>query len=59
MPGRPRIPLAILTIPEFFELTEHSLQTYDKLEKFRGHIYNWYDTRTLVADPPDHDLFGR
>jgi cyclic beta-1,2-glucan synthetase len=36
-----------LTVPEFVELTEHSLQTYDKLEKFRGHIYNWYDTRTL------------
>jgi cyclic beta-1,2-glucan synthetase len=36
-----------LTVPEFVELTEHSLQTYDKLEKFRGHIYNWDDTRTL------------
>ena len=41
-----------LTIPEFIELTEHSLQTYDKLEKFRGHIYNWYDTRTLVPIRP-------
>ena len=41
-----------LTIPEFIELTERSLQTYDKLEKFRGHIYNWYDTRTLVPIRP-------
>ncbi len=41
-----------LTIPEFIELTEHSLQTYDKLEKFRGHIYNWYDTRTLLPIRP-------
>jgi cyclic beta-1,2-glucan synthetase len=41
-----------LTIPEFIELTEHSLQTYDKMEKFRGHIYNWYDTRTLVPIRP-------
>ena len=41
-----------LTIPEFIELTEHSLQTYDKLEKFRGHIYNWYDTRTLAPIRP-------
>ncbi len=41
-----------LTIPEFIILTERSLQTYDKLEKFRGHIYNWYDTRTLAPIRP-------
>ena len=41
-----------LSIPEFLELSERSLQTYDKLEKFRGHIYNWYDTRTLAPIRP-------
>jgi cyclic beta-1,2-glucan synthetase len=41
-----------LTIPEFVSLTRHSLQTYDKLEKFRGHIFNWYDTRTLEPIRP-------
>jgi cyclic beta-1,2-glucan synthetase len=41
-----------LSVPEFAELTEASLQTYDKLEKFRGHIYNWYDTRTLAPIRP-------
>ncbi|MGC2399492.1 MAG: glucoamylase family protein [Acidobacteriaceae bacterium] len=41
-----------LSVPEFAELTEASLQTYDKLEKFRGHIYNWYDTRTLAPIHP-------
>jgi cyclic beta-1,2-glucan synthetase len=41
-----------LTIPEFIILTERSLQTYDKLEKVRGHIYNWYDTRTLAPIHP-------
>ena len=41
-----------LTIPEFITLTERSLQTYDKLEKVRGHIYNWYDTRTLAPIHP-------
>ncbi len=41
-----------LSIPEFVELTERSLQTYDKLEKFRGHIYNWYDTRSLAPIRP-------
>ena len=46
------ITFGYLTIPEFVELTEASLQTYDKLEKFRGHIYNWYDTRTLAPIRP-------
>jgi cyclic beta-1,2-glucan glucanotransferase len=41
-----------LTIPEFITLTEHSLETYEKLEKYRGHIYNWYDTRTLIPILP-------
>jgi cyclic beta-1,2-glucan synthetase len=41
-----------LTIPEFISLTRLSLQTYDKLEKFRGHIFNWYNTRTLAPIRP-------
>ena len=41
-----------LTVPEFVELTENSFQTYEKLEKYRGHIYNWYDTRTLQPIRP-------
>lgn len=27
--------------------TGQTLDTLDKLEHFRGHLYNWYDTRTL------------
>jgi cyclic beta-1,2-glucan glucanotransferase len=41
-----------LTVPEFITLTDRSLQTYDKMEKYRGHIYNWYDTRTLTPIHP-------
>ena len=41
-----------LSVPEFIDLTDASLRTYDKLEKFRGHIYNWYDTRTLATIHP-------
>ena len=41
-----------LTVPEFITLTDRSLETYDKMEKHRGHIYNWYDTRTLVPIRP-------
>ena len=41
-----------LTVPEFVTLTENSLETYEKLEKYRGHIFNWYDTRTLEPIRP-------
>jgi hypothetical protein len=36
-----------LTLPEFAEATLGTLTTYDRLEKQRGHIYNWYDIETL------------
>jgi cyclic beta-1,2-glucan synthetase len=36
-----------LTLPEFACLTLGTLATYDRLEKQRGHIYNWYDIETL------------
>jgi hypothetical protein len=41
-----------LTLPEFASITAGSLQSYSRLEKFRGHPYNWYDTRTLEALRP-------
>jgi cyclic beta-1,2-glucan synthetase len=40
------------TLPEFARATLGTLATYDKLEKQRGHIYNWYDIKTLKAIPP-------
>jgi hypothetical protein len=39
--------LGFLTVPEFVTLTEKSLATLMRLEKFKGHLYNWYDTQTL------------
>ena len=27
--------------------TQDTFETLDKLERYRGHFYNWYDTRTL------------
>ena len=39
--------LGFLTAPEFVKLTQSSLATIARLEKFRGHLYNWYDTQTL------------
>ena len=41
-----------LTVPEFVEQTLHTLDTVAKLPKDHGHLYNWYDTRTLVPDKP-------
>ena len=41
-----------LTLPEFAEQTLRSLASVAALEKFRGHLFNWYDTRTLRPLPP-------
>jgi hypothetical protein len=43
-----------LTAPEFVALTNRSLATITKLQKYRGHLYNWYDTQTLepLSDAP-------
>ena len=32
---------------EMADRIEATLNTLDKLDQFRGHLYNWYDTRTL------------
>ena len=44
--------LGFLTIPELTDLTQRTLTTIESLEKFRGHLYNWYDTRTLKSLDP-------
>ena len=40
--------LGFLTAPEFTALTASTLRTIERMEKFRGHLYNWYDTETLA-----------
>ena len=44
--------LGFLTIPEFATLTRNTLSTIARLEKLRGHLFNWYDTHTLQALGP-------
>ena len=44
--------LGFLTLPEFTRATLGTIATYDRLEKHRGHIYNWYDIETLKPIPP-------
>ena len=34
------------------ERTANTLRTMDGLTRYRGHFYNWYDTRTLQPLPP-------
>jgi hypothetical protein len=41
-----------LTIPEFVQQTVRTLETVARLPKEHGHLYNWYDTRTLEPDRP-------
>jgi len=41
-----------LSLAEFAELTALTLETIRKMPRNRGHLYNWYDTRTLQPLPP-------
>jgi hypothetical protein len=41
-----------LTVPEFARQTLRTLATVSDLQRYRGHLLNWYDTRTLAPLPP-------
>ncbi|MEI8027486.1 MAG: glucoamylase family protein [Pseudomonadota bacterium] len=41
-----------ISVTMLLERTSHTFQTLHKLERFRGHFYNWYDTRSLAPLPP-------
>ncbi len=41
-----------LTVPEFVAQTMRTLDTVARLPGERGHLYNWYDTRTLGGVKP-------
>jgi cyclic beta-1,2-glucan synthetase len=41
-----------LTVPEVVELTQKTLDAFVQLPKYRGHLMNWYDTRTMQPKPP-------
>jgi cyclic beta-1,2-glucan synthetase len=40
-----------LSLPALVSRLEHTFDTFDRLERFHGHFYNWYDTRTLAVLP--------
>ncbi|XCN73746.1 MAG: glucoamylase family protein [Candidatus Electrothrix aestuarii] len=39
---------------EFLQLIENTVTTMEKLERYCGHFYNWYDTRTLQQLRPQY-----
>ncbi|PXW84734.1 cellobiose phosphorylase [Nitrosomonas sp. Nm84] len=39
---------------EFLRLVQNTLETMEKLERYLGHFYNWYDTRTLKPLHPQY-----
>jgi cyclic beta-1,2-glucan synthetase len=43
-----------ISIPQFLNRTQQTLNTVVKLEKYKGHLYNWYDTQTLLPMLPKY-----
>ena len=41
-----------ITVGQFIERTTNTFNSLQKMERYRGHFYNWYDTLTLQALPP-------
>jgi cyclic beta-1,2-glucan synthetase len=44
--------LGYITVPELAALTGKTMNTLVRLPKYRGHLMNWYETRTLEPKPP-------
>ena len=44
--------LGFIGTREMVERLTHTLATLDRLPRWRGHFYNWTDTRTLATLPP-------
>jgi cyclic beta-1,2-glucan synthetase len=44
--------LGYLTADELCARCSHTMKTIDRLERYEGHLLNWYDTRTLTPLTP-------
>jgi cyclic beta-1,2-glucan glucanotransferase len=40
-----------ITLGQLLDRTDKTVSAMEKLEHYRGHLYNWYDTRTLKVLP--------
>lgn len=43
-----------ITTSQFLEKVEKSFETLGKMERYRGHFYNWYDTLNLKVLPSQY-----
>lgn len=46
--------LGYISTEEMLLRLENSLKTIEKLKKWKGHLYNWYDTKTLEVLNPKY-----
>ena len=44
--------LGYISVSEFSEQTARTLATMRRMKRYRGHLFNWYDTQTLEPLPP-------
>ena len=43
-----------ITTSQLIDRTSNTFKTMDSLERYRGHFYNWYDTKSLKPLPPPY-----
>ena len=43
-----------ITTTQLIERTTNTIRTMQGMEKYRGHLYNWYDTQSLVPLAPKY-----
>jgi len=43
-----------ITISQFIERTRNTINSMEKMERYNGHFYNWYDTETLHPLQPKY-----
>ena len=43
-----------ITAGELISCTANTFDTMEKLDRYRGHFYNWYDTQSLKTLPPHY-----
>jgi cyclic beta-1,2-glucan synthetase len=46
--------LGYLGLRSLVERLENTFATFDRLNRYRGHFFNWYDTQTLQPLPPQY-----
>ncbi|HEX2926721.1 MAG TPA: glucoamylase family protein [Ruminiclostridium sp.] len=44
--------MGYISTPDFIERTENTINTVEKMEKWNGHLFNWYNTVTLEVLRP-------